>query len=105
MILNKKQNIFILLSVIIMILIVGYIAKFSHDQNAAKEKAAEVAIQHMKKEENIDFVVTDVKIEHLELAGFITVSGYDKNNKQERYHVMINKTQNYTIEFFGKIKS
>lgn len=50
MILNKKQNIFILLSVIIMILIIGYIAKFSHDQNAAKEKAAEVAIRTMKKE-------------------------------------------------------
>ncbi|MCU0094043.1 hypothetical protein AAHB51_23615 [Bacillus cereus] len=52
MILNKKQNIFILLSVIIMILIIGYIAKFIHDQNAAIEKAAEVAIETMKKEKN-----------------------------------------------------
>lgn len=49
MILNKKQNIFILLSVIIMILIIGYIAKFMYDRNAAKEKAAEVAIETMKK--------------------------------------------------------
>lgn len=104
MILNKKQNIFILLSVIIMILIIGYIAKFMYDRNTVKEKASEVAIKTMKKEKNVDFVVTDVKIEHLELAGFITVSGYDKNNKQERYHVMINKIQNYTIEFLGKIK-
>ncbi|HDR4705745.1 TPA: hypothetical protein QCQ87_000694 [Bacillus paranthracis] len=101
MILNKKQNIFILLSVIIMILIVGYIAKFSHDQNAAKEKAAEVAIQHMKKEENIDFVVTDVKIEHLARAGFITVLGFDKNNKQKKHYIVINQSQNYKVEYLG----
>ncbi|MDA1584295.1 hypothetical protein PDK27_10875 [Bacillus cereus group sp. TH230-1LC] len=101
MILNKKQNIFILLSVIIMILIVGYIAKFSHDQNAAKEKAAEIAIQHMKKEENIDFVVTDVKIEHLARAGFITVLGFDKNNKQKKHYIVINQSQNYKVEYLG----
>ncbi|MEJ9253319.1 hypothetical protein LAV80_08465 [Bacillus wiedmannii] len=35
-----------------MMLIIGYIAKFIHDQNAAKEKAAEVAIETMKKEKN-----------------------------------------------------
>ena len=50
MILNKKQNIFILLSVIIMILIVGYIAKFVYDRNTIKEKANEVAIETMRKE-------------------------------------------------------
>ncbi|WP_369680627.1 hypothetical protein [Bacillus sp. AFS023182] len=47
-------------------------------------------------------MVTDVKIEHLELAGFITVSGYDKNNKQQRHYVVINKTQNYIIDHWGK---
>ncbi|WP_242276063.1 hypothetical protein [Bacillus cereus group sp. BfR-BA-01445] len=83
MILNKKQNIFILLSVIIMILIIGYIAKFMYDRNTVKEKASEVAIETMKKEKNIDFVVTDVKIQQLELAGFIRVRGYDKNNEQK----------------------
>ncbi|USK98021.1 hypothetical protein [Bacillus tropicus] len=83
MILSKKQNIFILLSVIIMILIVGYIAKFVYDRNITKEKATEVAIETIRKEKNIDFVVTDVKIEHLARAGFITVLGFDKNNKQK----------------------
>ncbi|MDA2669916.1 hypothetical protein PDQ76_13780 [Bacillus cereus] len=101
MILNKKQNIFILLSVIIMILIIGYIAKFSHDQNAAKEKAAEVAIRTMKKEKKIDFVVTDVKIQQLELAGFIRVRGYDKNNNKKKLYVVINKSQNYKVEYWG----
>ncbi|MES5847875.1 MULTISPECIES: hypothetical protein [unclassified Bacillus cereus group] len=101
MILNKKQNIFILLSVIIMILIIGYVAKFIHDQNAAKEKAAEVAIQHMKKRENIDFVVTEVEIYQLELAGSIRVSGYDKNNKQKKHYVVINKIQNYKVSYWG----
>ncbi|MFJ8457261.1 hypothetical protein [Bacillus paramycoides] len=102
---SKKKNIIILIILASIVLIIGCTASFIHNRNITKEKATEVAIQHMKKEENIDFVVTDVKIEHLELAGFITVSGYDKKNKQERYHVMINKTQNYTIEFWGKIKS
>ncbi|MBG9583812.1 hypothetical protein ABE42_32605 [Bacillus thuringiensis] len=101
MILNKKQNIFILLSVIIMILIIGYIAKFMYDRNAAKEKAAEVAIETMKKEKNVDFVVTDVKIQQLELAGFIRVRGYDKNNKQKKHYVVINKSQNYKVEYWG----
>ncbi|AXO91878.1 MULTISPECIES: hypothetical protein [Bacillus] len=101
MILNKKQNIFILLSVIIMILIISYIAKFMYDRNAAKEKAAEVAIETMKKEKNIDFVVTDVKIQQLELAGFIRVRGFDKNNKQNKYYVVINKSQNYKVEYWG----
>ncbi|MBG9841057.1 MULTISPECIES: hypothetical protein [Bacillus cereus group] len=101
MILNKKQNIFILLSVIIMILIIGYVAKFIHDQNAAKEKAAEVAIETMKKEKNVDFAVTDVKIEHLARAGFITVLGFDKNNNQNKYYVVINKSQNYKVEYWG----
>ncbi|MEY8351671.1 hypothetical protein AALF16_26110 [Bacillus cereus] len=105
MIQSKKRNIIILIILAIITLTIGCTAKIIHNKNTAKEKATEVAIQHMKKEENIDFVVTDIKIEHLELAGFITVSGYDKKNKQERYHVMINKTQNYTIEFWGKIKS
>ncbi|ADY20421.1 hypothetical protein P4U05_16645 [Bacillus paranthracis] len=102
---SKKKRFIILIILAIIFLAIGCTASFIHNRNITKEKATEVAIQHMKKEENIDFVVTDVKIEHLELAGFITVSGYDKNNKQERYHVMINKTQNYTIEFWGKIKS
>ena len=101
MILNKKQNIFILLSVIIMILIISYIAKFMYDRNAAKEKAAEVAIETMKKEKNIDFVVTDVKIQQLELAGFIRGRGFDKNNKQNKYYVVINKSQNYKVEYWG----
>lgn len=101
----KKKNIIILIIVAIIALIIGCTAKIIHDRNIEKEKAAEAAIEHMKKEENIDFLVTDIKIEHLELEGFITVSGYDKKDKQERYHVMINKTQNYAIEYWGKIKS
>lgn len=101
MILNKKQNIFILLSVIIMILIISYIAKFMYDRNTVKEKAAEVAIQHMKKRGNIDFVVTEVEIYQLELAGSIRVSGYDKNNKQKKHYVVINKIQNYKVSYWG----
>ncbi|MEY8351330.1 hypothetical protein AALF16_24290 [Bacillus cereus] len=102
MILNKKQNILILLFVIIIVLITGYTISTIQDKNTTKEKAAKIAIQHIKKEENIDLVVTDIKIYHLELAGSITVSGYDKNDKQKRYYVDINKIQNYTVNSWGK---
>ena len=55
----------------------------------------------MKKRENIDFVVTEVEIYQLELAGSIRVSGYDKNNKQKKHYVVINKIQNYKVSYWG----
>ncbi|MBO1628499.1 hypothetical protein [Bacillus arachidis] len=98
----KKKNVIILIIVALITLTIGWTASFIHNRNIIKEKATEVAIQHMKKEENIDFVVTDIKIEHLELEGFITVTGYDKKNKQQRHYVVINKIQNYIIDHWGK---
>ncbi|PFM56270.1 hypothetical protein COJ48_28735 [Bacillus cereus] len=98
----KKKNIIILIIIAIITLTIGCTIKIMHDRNIEKEKSAEAAIEHMKKEENIDFVVTDIKIYHLELAGFIRVSGYDKNDKQKRYYVDINKIQNYTVDSWGK---
>ncbi|HDR7307618.1 TPA: hypothetical protein QCX06_005363, partial [Bacillus paranthracis] len=71
------------------------------NRNITKERAAEVAIKTMKKEKKIDFVVTDVKIQQLELAGFIRVRGYDKNNNQKKLYVVINKSQNYKVEYWG----
>ncbi|PFD96757.1 hypothetical protein COE15_19035 [Bacillus cereus] len=94
----KKKNIIILA---IIVLAIGSTSLIIHNRNTAKEKAAESAIQTMKKEKNIDFVVTDVKIEHLELEGFITVKGYDKNNKQQKFYVVVNKIQNYKVDYWG----
>ncbi|WIY62887.1 hypothetical protein [Bacillus arachidis] len=99
---SKKRNIIILIILAIAVLFVGYTISSIQNEKKTKEKAAEVAIQHMKKKENIDFMVTDVKIEHLELEGFITVKGYDKNNKQKRFYVEINKIQNYTVTSWGE---
>ncbi|ENB9403086.1 TPA: hypothetical protein ACGW5B_004822 [Bacillus paranthracis] len=97
----KKKNIIILIMITIITLTIGCTLKVMHDRNVEKEKAAEVAIQHMKKRKNIDFVVTEVKIYQLELAGSIRVSGYDKNNKQKKHYVVINKIQNYTVSYWG----
>ncbi|MED1611216.1 hypothetical protein [Bacillus paranthracis] len=97
----KKKNIIILIIVTIIALTIGCTAKSIHDRNITKEKAAEVAIQHIKKRENIDFVVTEVEIYQLELAGSIRVSGYDKNNKQKKHYVVINKIQNYKVSYWG----
>ncbi|WP_263704865.1 hypothetical protein [Bacillus thuringiensis] len=97
----KKKNIIILIVLAIIVLTIGCTAKFMYDRNTVKEKASEVAIETMKKEKNIDFVVTDVKIQQLELAGFIRVRGYDKNNEQKKHYVVINKSQNYKVEYWG----
>ncbi|GAB6473811.1 hypothetical protein bcgnr5371_40760 [Bacillus cereus] len=97
----KKKNIIILIIVTIIALTIGCTAKSIHDRNITKEKATEVAIQHMKKRENIDFVVTEVEIYQLELAGSIRVSGYDKNNIQKKHYVVINKIQNYKVSYWG----
>ncbi|WIY62893.1 hypothetical protein [Bacillus arachidis] len=97
----KKKNIILLIILAIIILAIGYTSLIIHNRNITKEKSAEAAIQYMKKKKNIDFVITDVTIEHLELEGFITVSGYDKNNKQKRYYVVVNKIQNYKVDYSG----
>ncbi|MBO1628500.1 hypothetical protein [Bacillus arachidis] len=97
----KRKRIIFLIIVAIIVLAIGLTSSVIHNKNIAKEKAAKVAIQHMKKEENIDFVVTDVKIHHLELEGFIKVSGYDKKNKQKKHYVVINKIQNYEVAYWG----
>ena len=48
-------------------------------------------------------MVTDVKIEtRFELSGSITVRGYDKNDKQNKFYVDINKIQNYKVKTWGK---
>ncbi|WP_263704867.1 hypothetical protein [Bacillus thuringiensis] len=97
----KKRKFLILFFTAIIVVTISYIASSIHDRNITKEKAAEVAIKTMKKEKNVDFAVTDVKIEHLARAGFITVLGFDKNNKQNKYYVVINKSQNYKVEYWG----
>ncbi|KXY82809.1 hypothetical protein AT270_30710 [Bacillus cereus] len=83
------------------VLILGCTTSYIYDRNITKERASEVAIKTMKKEKNVDFAVTDVKIEHLARAGFITVLGFDKNNNQNKYYVVINKSQNYKVEYWG----
>ncbi|EJQ37605.1 hypothetical protein IEE_05164 [Bacillus cereus BAG5X1-1] len=98
----KKKNIIILIVVAIITLTIECTANFIHDRNITKEKATEVAIETMKREKNIDFVVTDVKIQQLELAGFIRVRGYNKNNKPKKHYVVISKTQNYKVAYWGE---
>ncbi len=98
---SKKKNIIILIILAIIVLAIGCTTSFIHNRNITKERAAEVAIKTMKKEKKIDFVVTDVKIQQLELAGFIRVRGYDKNNNHKKLYVVINKSQNYKVEYWG----
>lgn len=46
-------------------------------------------------------MVTDIQIHQLELAGFIDVEGHTKNDKNRKFHVTINKTQNYSVMGWG----
>ncbi|OOZ85052.1 hypothetical protein BHL25_19435 [Bacillus cereus] len=96
----QKRN--IIISIIILIIIKGYTILTVQDKNATKEKAAKAAIQHIKKEENVDLVVTEVTIEKIARAGFITVRGHAQDNNQKTFYVVINKTQNYSVAHFGK---
>ncbi|WIY59500.1 hypothetical protein [Bacillus arachidis] len=98
----KRKRIIFLIILAIIILAIGCTSLIIHYKNITKEKAAKVSIEHMKKEKNIDFVVTDVKIEHLEREGYITVKGYDKNNKPKKHYVVVNKIQNYEIAYSGE---
>ncbi|MDM5153129.1 hypothetical protein QUF88_04385 [Bacillus sp. DX1.1] len=93
-----KRNIIILT---ILILIVGFTSYIIHDRNTTKEIATEVAIKHMKTKENIDVTVTKVEIQHMMRAGFIDVEGHTKNDKNRKFHVTINKTQNYLVMGWG----
>lgn len=45
----KKKNVIILIIVALITLTIGWTASFIHNRNIIKEKATEVAIQHMKK--------------------------------------------------------
>ncbi|SMD90875.1 hypothetical protein BACERE00175_02232 [Bacillus cereus] len=97
----KKKNIIILIIVTIIALTIGCTAKSIHARNITKERAAKAAIQHIKTRENIDVIVTKIDTYQLELAGSIRVSGYDKNNKQKKHYVVINKIQNYKVSYWG----
>ncbi|MGE7869579.1 hypothetical protein COJ48_18790 [Bacillus cereus] len=99
---TKKRNILILSFVVLAIICVTLFIQNRNEKNASKEKAAKVAIQHIKKEENVDLVVTAVTIEKIARAGFITVRGHAKDNNQKTFYVVINKTQNYSVAHWGK---
>lgn len=98
----KKKNIIILIILAIIVLITSYTISTIQDKNAMKEKSAKIAIQHIKKEENVDLAVTEITIEKMSRAGFITVKGHAKNNNQKTFYVVVNKTQNYSVAHFGK---
>ncbi|EJS60123.1 hypothetical protein CN507_22695 [Bacillus cereus] len=95
---TKKRNIIILTILILLITCTAYII---HNRNTTKERAAEVAIKHMKTEENIDVTVTKVEIQHMMREGFIDIKGHTKNDKNRKFHVTINKTQNYSVMGWG----
>ena len=74
----KKKNIIILIILAIIVLITSYTISTIQDKNATKEKSAKIAIQHIKKEENVDLAVTEITIEKMSRASFITVKGHAK---------------------------
>ncbi|ADY20417.1 hypothetical protein [Bacillus paranthracis] len=81
----KKRKFLILFFTAIIVVTISYIASSIHDRNITKEKAAEVAIQHIKTRENIDVIVTKVDMKPAFQGGFIEVRGYAKNDKKENF--------------------
>ncbi|HHT7011648.1 hypothetical protein [Bacillus paranthracis] len=82
---SKKKRVIILIILAIIFLAIGCTTSFIYDRNITKEKAAEVAIQHIKTRENIDVIVTKVDMKPAFQGGFIEVRGYAKNDKKENF--------------------
>ncbi|ENB9403087.1 MULTISPECIES: hypothetical protein [Bacillus cereus group] len=97
----KKKNIIFLIILAIIFLAIGCTTSFIYDRNITKEKAAEVAIQHIKTRENIDVIVTKVDIRPAVSGGMIRVSGHVKDQKNRKFFVSISKRQNYSIVGWG----
>ncbi|MGG2933744.1 hypothetical protein ABEO66_06115 [Bacillus pacificus] len=93
----KKKNIIILIMITIITLTIGCTLKVMHDRNVEKEKAAKAAIKHIKKQENIDVIVTKVDIRSAVSGGMIRVSGHVKDQKNRKFFVSISKRQNYSV--------
>lgn len=93
----KKKNIIILIMITIITLTIGCTLKVMHDRNVEKEKAATAAIEHIKKKDNIDVIVTKVDIRPAVSGGMIRVSGHVKDQKNRKFFVSISKRQNYSV--------
>ncbi|ENJ6135224.1 hypothetical protein C3496_11200 [Bacillus anthracis] len=94
---SKKKRVIILIILAIIFLAIGCTTSFIYDRNITKEKAAEVAIQHIKTRENIDVIVTKIDIKPTFQGGFIEVRGYAENDKKRKFYVTVSKKQNYSI--------
>lgn len=94
---SKKKRVIILIILAIIVLAIGCTTSFIYDRNITKEKAAEVAIQHIKTRENIDVIVTKIDIKPTFQGGFIEVRGYAENDKKRKFYVTVSKKQNYSI--------
>ncbi|ADY20412.1 hypothetical protein P4U05_16690 [Bacillus paranthracis] len=97
----KKKNIIILIMITIITLTIGCTLKVMHDRNVENEKATIAAIEHIKKKENIDVIVTKVDIRPAVSGGMIRVSGHVKDQKNRKFFVSISKRQNYSIVGWG----
>lgn len=97
----KRRNILLLFFVAIIVLTISYIISSIHDKNITKEKAATAAIEHIKKKENIDVIVTKVDIRPAVSGGMIRVSGHVKDQKNRKFFVSISKRQNYSVVGWG----
>ncbi|PFD99890.1 hypothetical protein CN288_19230 [Bacillus sp. AFS023182] len=97
MVFSKKRNIIILIILAITVLVVGYTISSIQNEKQTKEKAAEVAIQHIKKEEHVDVIVTEVEIMPALRGGLIEVTGHVKNDKERTFFVTINNNRDYLV--------
>lgn len=98
---SKKKRIIILIILAIIFLAIGCTTSFFHDRNITKERAATAAIEHIKKKENIDVIVTKVDIRSAISGGMIRVSGHVKDQKNRKFFVSISKRQNYSVVGWG----
>lgn len=83
------------------LLIAGCNKEAGMDKKYIEETALNVAAEYMLVEEDIDFVVTDVQITK-ENVGVAFVNGYEKNDKDKKYSVMVDYRADFDIGGYGE---
>ncbi|WP_409291213.1 hypothetical protein [Peribacillus sp. SCS-37] len=74
------------------------------DEKEIKRVASQVAIDFLKREEKIDFVVEEVNFTSSKDLTDVFVEGYEKGDKKNKMTVMIDYANDFEVEGVGSDK-
>ncbi|MBM7690800.1 hypothetical protein JOC77_000203 [Peribacillus deserti] len=74
------------------------------DEKEIKRVASQVAIDFLKREEKVDFVVEEVNFTSSKELTNVFVEGYEKGDKKNKMTVMIDYVNDFEVEGVGSDK-